>query len=226
VQEIVESIRTIARAEVMQQWSPSLGVVSSVHTGNGAPELTCTVELRESGVVLPHVPIAVGTVGVASPPVVGDLVLVAFAGGRLEAPVVLGRLYDEQVGSPTNQPGQVVAWLPHAETDSAKRLEVMLDTPDGGPRTLTVGLDGDPSVTVTVTDGKVSLTAGEASVTVSQSSSSDGAVEVVAGDAKLTLEQSGDITLDASGKLTLKANQVEVSGQSEVTITGQTIKLN
>jgi uncharacterized protein involved in type VI secretion and phage assembly len=226
MQEIVESIRTIARAEVTQQWPPALGVVSSVHTGNGVPELTCTVELRESGIVLPHVPIAVGTIGVASPPVEGDLVLVAFAGGRLEAPIVLGRLYDEKVDSPTNRPGQVVAWLPHAETDSTKRLEVTLDTPDGGPRTLTIGLDGDPAVTITVTDGSVSLTAGEASVKVSQSSSSDGAVEVVAGDAKLTLKQSGDISVEASGKLKLSGNDIEISGQSEVKIAGQTIKLN
>jgi uncharacterized protein involved in type VI secretion and phage assembly len=226
MQEIAESIRRLARAEVAQQWAPALGVVSSVHTGDGTPELSCSVQLRESGLVLPHVPIAVGTIGLAAPPVEGDLVLVAFAGGKLEAPVVLGRLHDEKVAPPTNQAGQVVAWLPHAETDSTKRLEITADTPVGGPRTLTIGLDGDPPVTVVITDGKLTLTAGRASITVSQSSSSDGAVEVAAGDAKVTLEQSGDLTIEASGKLTLKGNQIEISGQSEVKVTGQTIKLN
>lgn len=226
MQEMVDSIRRIARAEVTQQWAPGLGVVSSVHAGDDGTELTCTIELRESGIVLPHVPIAVGTIGIAAPPVVGDLVLVAFAAGRLEAPIVIGRLYDENVSAPKNQPGQVIAWLPHAETDSTKRIEVTADTPDGGARTLSIGLDGDPAVTITITDGKVSLVAGEASVTISQSSSSDGAVEVVAGDAKLTLSQSGDVAVEASGKLTLKGNEVEISGQSEVKIAGQTIKLN
>jgi uncharacterized protein involved in type VI secretion and phage assembly len=226
MQGMVDSIRRIARAEVAQQWAPCLGVVSSVHSGNGDPELTCTVELRETGIVLPHVPIAVGTIGLAAPPVVGDLVLVAFAGGRLEAPIVIGRLYDDQVSAPENKAGQVIAWLPHAETDSTKRLDITADTPDGGDRTLTINLDGDPAVTVTIGEGTISLVAGKASVTVSQSSSSDGAVEVAAGDAKLTLSQSGDVSVEASGKLTLKGKEIEISGQSEVKIAGQTIKLN
>ena len=81
MQEIVDSIRRIARAEVSQQWAPALGVVSSVHTGDGTPECTCTVELRESALVLPHVPIAVGAIGLAAPPAEGDLVLVGFVGG-------------------------------------------------------------------------------------------------------------------------------------------------
>jgi uncharacterized protein involved in type VI secretion and phage assembly len=226
MQEIVDSIRTIARAELSQQWAPALGVVSSVHTGNGSPEHSCSVELRESGIVLPHVPIAVGTIGIAAPPVEGDLVLVAFAGGRLEAPVVVGRLYDENVSPPNNSPGQVVGWLPHAETDSTKRVEVSLSVPDDGSRTLTIGLDGDPAVTVTVTDGQVSLTAGEASIKLSQSSSSDGTVEVAAGDAKVTLKQSGDVSIEASGTLKLSGNQIEIAGQSEVKVTGQAINLN
>lgn len=226
MQDVVDSIRRIARAEVGQQWAPALGVVSSVHTGDGSPEATCTVELRESGLVLPHVPIAAGTIGVAAPPVEGDLVVVVFAGGRLEAPIVLGRLYDEQVSAPTNAPGQVVAWLPHAETDSTKRLEILADTPDGGPRTLTIGVDGEPAVTITITEGSIGLVAGKASLTISQSSSSDGKVEVLAGDAKITLEQSGDATIEASGTLKLKANQIEISADSEVKVTGQTIKLN
>jgi uncharacterized protein involved in type VI secretion and phage assembly len=223
---MVDTIRRIARAEAAQQWAPALGVVTSVFTGDGTPELSCTVELRETGLVLPHVPIAVGTIGVAAPPVEGDLVLVAFAGGDLHAPVVIGRLYDEQVGPPTSQQGQVVAWLPHAETDSTKRVELTVDTPDGGPRTLTVKLDGDQAVTVTVTDGQVQLVAGQATLTLSQTSSSDGTAELKVGDAKVTLEQSGDVTVEASGKLTLKGNQVEVAGQSEVAVTGQMIKLN
>jgi uncharacterized protein involved in type VI secretion and phage assembly len=220
---MVDTIRRIARAEAAQQWAPALGVVRSVFT---APELSCTVELRETAVVLPHVPIAVGTIGVAAPPVEGDLVLVAFAGGDLHAPVVIGRLYDEQVTPPTSQQGQLVAWLPHAETDSTKRVELTVDTPDRGSRTLTVKLDGDPAVTVTVADGQVQVAAGEATLTLSQSSSSDGTVELKVGDAKVTLAESGDVTVEASGKLTLKGNQVEVAGQSEVAVTGQTIKLN
>jgi uncharacterized protein involved in type VI secretion and phage assembly len=226
VHEMVDTIRRIARAEAAQHWAPALAVVTSVHTGDGNPELTATVALRETALVLPHVPIAVGVLGLAAPPVEGDLVVVAFAGGDLHAPVIVGRLYDEEVAPPKNQPGEVVAWLPRAETDSKKRLELNLSTPDGGPRTLTLTLDADVKVEVTLTDGRVQLAVGDATVTMSQSSSSDGRTEIAVGDAKLTLEQAGDVTVEAKGKLTLKANTIEISGQSEVKVAGQMIKLN
>ncbi|WP_261565097.1 phage baseplate assembly protein V [Frankia gtarii] len=226
MQEIVDSIRRIARAEADRLWSCALGVVSSVHTGDDDPELSCTVALRETGLVLPRVPIAVGVLGLAAPPVEGDLVLVVFAGGDPHAPVVVGRLYDERVAPPKNSPGQVVAWLPRAEADDTKRLEIALSTPGDGTRTAALTLAGDVAVTITVTDQLVTLAVGDTTVRLSQSSSSDGKVEVVVGDSTIVVEQSGDVTVRAAGKLTLSGDNVEISATSEVTVAGQTIKLN
>lgn len=225
---MVDTIRVIARAEASKHWSAALAVVTSVHSGEGTPELSATVALRETGLVLPRVPIAVGVLGLAAPPVEGDLVLVAFAGGDLHAPVLVGRLYDEQVAPPQSQPGQAVVWLPRAETDPNKRIALTVDTPPDGPRTLTlaVAADDGTGVEVTVTDGKVVLAVGQATVTLTQSSSSDGQAEIAVGDAKLTLTQSGDVTVEAKGTLSLKGSTVEINGQSDVTVTGQTIKLN
>lgn len=224
--EMVDTIRRIARAEAGQRWSSALGVVSSVHTGDGTPDLSCTVQLRETGLVLPKVPIAVGVLGFAAPPAEGDLVLVVFPGDDPHAPVVVGRVYDENVAPPQNAPGDLVAWLPHAETDETKRLDLAVSTPGDGTRSATLTLAGDVPVEVTVADQQVTVTVGNAMVKLSQSSSSDAKAEVVVGDAKLTLDQSGDVTLEASQKLTLKADTIELSATSEVKVAGQTIKLN
>jgi len=197
-----------------------------VHTGDGTPDLSCTVQLRESGLVLPRVPVAVGVLGFAAPPAEGDLVLVVFAGEDLHAPVVAGRVYDEKVAPPASAPGELVAWLPHAQTEDTKRLELTVRTPEDGTRSATVKLAGDVAVEVTVADQKVTVTVGDAMVRLSQSSSSDGKAEVIVGDAKLTLDQSGDITVTASQKLRLEADTIELSATSKVKVTGQTIELN
>ncbi|WP_261986960.1 phage baseplate assembly protein V [Actinomadura sp. HBU206391] len=222
---MVDSIRRIARAENGRAAWPALGLVTSVHTGSeAAPELSCTVRLRESGVVLPHVPIAVGTLGFAAPPSEGDLVLVLFAGGDLHAPAIAGCVYDERVAAPVSEPGQVVAWLPRSEPDETKRLEIIMRTAD--ERSVALRLAGDVEVLVTVQEEKVELVVGRATITLTASSGDDATAEIKAGDAVVRIEQAGDVTVEAAGKLTLKGETVEIAGSSEVKVTGQTIKLN
>jgi uncharacterized protein involved in type VI secretion and phage assembly len=223
--EMVDSIRRIARAEGGRVAAPALAVVSSVHTGSAAaPELSCTVRLRESGMVLPHVPIVVGALGFAAPPTEGDLVLVIFAGGDLHAPTIVGCVYDEQITAPASEVGQVVAWLPRAEPDETKRVELTVNAAEA--RSVKLRLAGDVEVSITVEEQKVELTTGAATVTLTASSADDATAEIKAGDAVVRIEQSGDVTVEASGKLTLKGETVEISGSSEVKVTGQTIKLN
>jgi uncharacterized protein involved in type VI secretion and phage assembly len=182
------------------------------------------VRLRESGVVLPHVPIAVGALGLAAPPAEGDLVLVSCVGGDLHAPVVVGRLYDEEVAPPVSAAGQLVAWLPRAQSDESKRVEVLVET-DGG-RAISVRLAGDVEACLVVQDGRIELSVGAAAVTVSASSDSDAAAQLKVGDSTVRLEQSGDVTVEAAGKLTLKGKTVEISASGDVAVTGQSIALN
>ena len=58
--------------------------------------------------------------------------MVGFLGGDLHGPVVLGRLYNEQVAPPEHGPGQVVVALPGDETADDKRLVLTVDTPGTG----------------------------------------------------------------------------------------------
>src|SRR5690242_8075191 len=74
--EVVQIMRQIARHEIMQRSAAYLGTVKSVQ--GGPDDHSCTVELRESRIVLPNVPIAVGFMGFAALPAEGDLVVVLF----------------------------------------------------------------------------------------------------------------------------------------------------
>lgn len=226
MQRMVHTIRRIARHESDQRWIAALGVVTSVHGRDGESDHSCTVELRETGLVLPKVPIATGLIGSVALPRENDLVVVLFAGGDLHAPVVIGRLYNEEVAPPQHGPGEAVVSLPGDEEADDKRLELRVVTPGDGTRAATVLLAGDVEVKVEVTDEGVRIQAQDATLSLTQSGSSDGKVELAAGDAKVTIEQGGDMALEATGKLTLKASEIEIAGDASVKVTGQTVDIN
>jgi len=223
---IVQTIRQVARHELLQHWNVALGVVTSLHGANGEKRYACTVQLRESGLVLPKVPIATGLIGSAALPREGDLVVVLFAGGDLHAPIVAGRLYSDEVEPPANAPGEFVAILPGDESATDKRLELRVKTPGDGTRSLVVTLDGSVKVELSVDDQGIQLKAQDTRLSLTQSSSSDGKAELAVGDSLVRIEQSGDVTIEAAGKLKLKASSIEISADAGVKIAGQTIDLN
>jgi uncharacterized protein involved in type VI secretion and phage assembly len=220
---MVHVLRQIARHEVMQRNAAYLGVVKSVQ--GGSDDHSCTVELRESHIVLPNVPIAVGFMGFACLPAEGDLVAVLFLGGDLHAPIVVGRLYTQDLKPPQHDPGELVMQLP-VSADSDKRIELRVSASDSDGRKLSLVLDGDVRVSVDIADDGITLAAQDATLKLSQSSSSDGEVAITVGEAKMTFSQSGDVSLETSGKLTLKGQSVEISGDASVKVAGQTIDLN
>jgi uncharacterized protein involved in type VI secretion and phage assembly len=223
---VVRAIRSIARDEVAQHWQLALGVVTSLHGRNGQTAHACTVELRETGIVLPRVPIAVGLLGVAALPAENDLVLVAFANGDLHAPYVVGRLYDDEVSPPEHAPREAVLSLPGGEDADDARLEIRIKTPDDGTRSLHLTIDGSVKVELEVKDDGIRLQAQDAKLALTQSSSSDGKAELVVGQTSVVLEQGGDMTLEAAGTLKLKATKVEIAGDATVKVTGQTVDIN
>lgn len=221
--DVVQSLRTIARHEVMQRNAACLGVVKSVQ--GGPDDHSCTVALRESGIVLPKVPIAVGFMGFAALPAEGDVVIVLFLGGDLHAPVIGGRLYTQALKSPEHGPGELVVHLPPA-ADKDKAAELRVKTPDDGTRMLTLTLDGEVKVGVTIGDEGMVFETGDVKVELKQTSASDGALTVTVGDAKMSFAQAGDVAIETKGKLTLKGQSVEISGDTSVKVAGQTIDLN
>jgi uncharacterized protein involved in type VI secretion and phage assembly len=224
---LVQTIQQIARHEAAQQAAPSLAVVQSVHGANGTKEYACTVQLRESGVVLPKVPIATQIIGQVHLPRKNDLVLVAFAGGDLHAPVVIGRLYNEEVEPPKHAPGELVTVLPGDETDQNKALELRVKTPGDGTRSVTLTLAGTSvAIEVAIDDESIRFTVQDVSLELKQTGASDGQAELKVGDAKVTLKQSGDVSVETTGNLTLKAKQIEIKADASVKISGATVELN
>jgi uncharacterized protein involved in type VI secretion and phage assembly len=222
--QLVQTVRGIARAELDRLWYPALGVVTSIH--GGTTEHACTIKLRETGLVLPKVPIATGLIGTVALPREDDLVVVVFEQGDLHAPICIGRLYDDRVSPPDHGPGELIAVLPGGEEDESKAVKVALRTPGDGSRSLEVTLGGSVEVVLEVSDGLVRLRAQDATLELTQSGASDGKATLKVGDSSLTIEESGDVSVEASGKLTLKATQIEISGDATVKVAGQTIDLN
>jgi uncharacterized protein involved in type VI secretion and phage assembly len=223
---VVQTIRHIARHELDQRWHTSLGVVKAVHGANGDAYYACTVELRESRLVLPKVPIATGVIGLTVLPRENDLVVVLFVGGDLHAPIVIGRLYNEEVAPPAHEPGEVVTILPGDEDSTEKRLELRIKTPGDGSRTLDLVLDGSVKVALSVNDESITLQVQDTKLRLRQTSSSDGKAELQVGDSRVVIEQGGNITIEAANTLTLKAAKIEISGDATVKVAGQTIDLN
>lgn len=227
MQQIVHTLRQIARHEVEQHWHAGLAVVKTLHTSDTSNHLyACTVQLRETGLVLPKVPIATGLIGVAALPRENDLVIVVFIGGDVHAPVVIGRLYNESVTPPDNSPGEWVTVLPGDESDKEKRLELRVKTPGDGSRSIHLQLGGSVEIAVNIDDGGIELKAQDTTLKLTQSSSSDGKAELKVGDSSVTIEQGGDVKIEAAGTLTIKANKIEISGDMSVKVAGQTIDLN
>ena len=114
---LFETVRRIAQAELRQIRTAELAVVKDQHAHEGASDndnYACDVELRNSGLALKQVPVATGQVGAVNIPAVGDLVLVQFIGGDINAPVITGRFYNDQDRPPVNASRSEVSGLTRA----------------------------------------------------------------------------------------------------------------
>jgi uncharacterized protein involved in type VI secretion and phage assembly len=214
---LYESIARIARHEAGARAIAAVGRVAEIFPADGAqPDHAVTVELRDSGLVLPRVPIAVGVLGFAAIPAVDDLVVVVFAEGDYHAPVVVGRLYHPDQGPPKHAEGEIVLRLPSGSSDPKLELEVV-----GAEPVARLKLPGE--VLVEIAEERVTLEVGKLHLTLDGSA---GRVEIAAGGSQITLKEDGDVAVSSSGKLTLEGTEVEISGSSRVKITGATVEVN
>lgn len=103
---IVEVIRKIVDAEMNKLHVAEFGVVTSIfpHSSESDKEnYECNVKLKYRDLELRKVPVATQHIGLANIPNVGDLVLVTFANGDINAPVVIGRLYTDEDRPPVDR---------------------------------------------------------------------------------------------------------------------------
>jgi phage baseplate assembly protein gpV len=200
--EIIDVLRAIIRDELTKRHEPEFGLVTAVqsHEVDGSENNhQVNVRLRTSGLELQRVPVAVPRLGLSILPKVDDLVLVVFVNGDLNAPVVVGSVYDESVQPPVAKATEMVYMPTDADDSSIRRLHVELG--NGG--------------LLTVDDEKLTVTLGSTELIIQR----DGDI-TVKGAAKVDLKTQADISLEASGNLELKAQgNVTISGIS-VTVEG------
>lgn len=215
--DVVALLRQIIQAELDRRLPSHIGVVEAIrpHSADSdAENYGCDVRLRGRDVVLAAVPIATGHLGTVAPPKKGDVVLVSFAGGDFDQPVITGRLYSDALRPPIYDEGQIVTHLP-PDAGESDRIELALQGGKGGSRSVTLTLPSD--VTLTVTDKKVEAVVGPITLTIDADA---GEAVLKTSGSTVTVKDGGDVTIEGNGNLTLKAQ-----GNLEITAGGN-LKLN
>lgn len=236
---IVEIVRRVVHQELARNRGTLLGVVTTVHPHEAEDDennYEADVRLKHENLELRRVPIAVGHVGVAAPPRVGDLVLVQFLNGDSNQPFVTGRFYHADERPPLHREDEVL--FEQRVTDDT--LNHLRFTPNGSillQRDVTEqeADDGEARATIKV-DGEKghieikSANDHKAGVTID---GENGDIKIKSGDKIfITLTHDGDIQIKADGKpikvecaeMTVDCDAMKVTnGSTSTTIRGNEI---
>ncbi|WP_428264575.1 phage baseplate assembly protein V [Haliangium sp.] len=220
-------LQAIARHEQGRRPYCELAVVTSVFDGEDEPDAgTVSVRLKDSGLPLPRIPVAVPLTGAAALPRLDDVVVVAFPRGDLASAIVIGQVYSDQRRPPSfSKDEAALVWPGDSDDPEAKAVDLRVKA-DGSSREVKVSLGGDKDASVVVADGSIEIKSGGAQIVISHSSGSDGAVELSAGGTKIRLDQDGDIALESAGTVSIKGSKVAIEGDTQVTVNGQVVELN
>jgi phage baseplate assembly protein gpV len=197
---IVETMRGVAQKELNKLHLPVLGVVTSIFPHAGASDkdnYECNVRLKNTDIELRKVPIATQCIGLVCIPRVGDLVLLAFINGDVNAPIVFGRLYNDQDRPPVNQAEEVVYIPPYGQNSKVRR--VYLEFPGG--------------MTFRITDDELDVNAGKTTVVVKR----DGDV-IIDSKANINVNADGDTSLKSKGNLTISASSIKMESDKDLNI--------
>jgi phage baseplate assembly protein gpV len=223
VNTIIETIQEIIRHELKSMRVAELGLVEAVYphsTISDNDNYGCDVRLKNSGLLLRRVPLSTGRIGTVAAPNKGDLVMLAFVGGDINQPIVMGRMYNDIDRPPLSSSDEVVFRLPLAGAeDESIKAAVRNTRSKSPPREMLIEMP--PNIRVLITDGSVRATAGKTEMLLDQPGGSQGRVTVIAGSTKIIMNQDGDVSVEAAGSITLKAKgDLNLEGKN-VSIKGQ-----
>ncbi len=215
---LYDSIARIARHEVNARATAGIGIVTEAYgADSSAKDYAVTVKMRDTGILLPRVPVAVYAAGFAALPAVNDLVVVVFTNGDISAGVVVGRLYSPDLEPPENADGQIVLRLPPGAGEPKINLEMKWDTP-------TISLKMDSDVAIECVKDKVEIKVGDLKATLT--SAGGGRAEIAAGGSTLTMKKDGEIAVSSQGDLKLSGVNIEISAQGNLKIKGTKVDIN
>jgi hypothetical protein len=214
--DLMTTLRAITRDEMTRARFPELGVVTRAYAreddGNDGNHQV-DVKLIVSAVELQRVPIVVTRGGWSSLPNVGDVLLVTFLLGDLNAPVALGTLYSDESHPPVAKPHEIVYVAPDESDSAVRRMHFEL-------------ANGN---TFTIKDDTLEIVMGGTTVTIT----SDGDVEIksaknvsIEADGDLSVTASGDVNITAQKNLALKAmTSATIEGTASTKVKGPQIAL-
>lgn len=213
MESVVGVMKRVAEHEARRILTTELGVVTAVFphadegdTDNYQVSVQLKTRLLPDGqrMELRKVPVATPYLGYAAIPNVGDLVLVQFIGGDVNAPVITGRLYDDENRPPPNLQDELL-------------VRHKIDT--GG----SIKLDAEGRIVLTSKSEENTLTVDDEAITLKNEKFS---LTIDFKGEKIVLSSDKDLQLVAtSGTLTLEGNAVEITSKSDVKITASSGKL-
>ncbi|MCA0350521.1 MAG: phage baseplate assembly protein V [Chloroflexi bacterium] len=222
MEELLQIIQRVAERSTQRIHTSELGVVTAVfsHADEGDNDnYQCSVQLRNYQLPdggpfeLRKVPVATPYLGLACIPNVGDLVVLSFIGGDINAPIIMGRVYNDEDRPPANNPKEFL--LQHSIAEGGSLL-----------------LDSEGKIILTSKNGENTITLEDEKIAISNEKFS--LVIDLAGE-KISLSSNKDLSLIAeTGKLTVQANAIELKSDSTldlqasgaIKIKGSTIDLN
>lgn len=193
---MIEVIRKIIEDEISKLYVAELGVITSIfpHSGeNDKENYECNVKLKYRDLELRKVPVATQHIGLANIPNVGDLVLVTFLNGNVNAPVIIGRLYTDEDRPPTNKEEEIIYIPPYSKSSDLRRIH--MEFPGG--------------IILSVKDDQVSVEAGKTKLKMNR----DGDIDIESA-AKVNMKATGDMSLSAANL------KIESQGTLDVKATG------
>ena len=204
---LYETVQRIVQEELGRVRTAELALVQEQHPhaeDSDKDNYACTVRLRDSGIVLEQVPVATSRIGCVSIPAVNELVLVQFVGGDINAPIITGRLYNDEDRPPVNDDAQAVTHLPiGAEDGDAVHIELH----SGDTRELVFKLGSGIEVNVRDDDPVVEL-------------------KVDGGKLTLQVDRDGAVALEGQGSVELKGNEISIEAQGQLNLKGGTVNIN
>jgi phage baseplate assembly protein gpV len=171
---IVGVMQKIAQAEVQKIYTTELGIVTAVFphaTTDDKDNYQCSVKLKNyqqpngKDFELRKVPVMTPHLGLVNIPNVGDLVLINFLSGNINAPVIIGRLYNDEDQPPINQEKEFVLQHNHQNGGSLKidQAGVVTVNSKNGKNIVTIK---DEEISIAVDNGSCKITVENGGITI------------------------------------------------------------
>ncbi len=229
--DLISVIKQVVQAELAGHPTAEFGIVDTVHYPDaaGTTNYACDVRLRGHEAVLENLPLATSYAGHVIPPIVGDMVMLAYLGGDPDHAVITSVFHSDAVAPPEVAEGQAVTLIPHDGADG-DRVDTRVTAGSNGAREWLLELPEGPRIAVTDTavtaeigdfqmvldsdGGTATLTSGGATVTLDDQGNAtvetDGDLNLSAGG-NLAMSASGNVTLEASGTMALSASTIDLN---------------